>query len=738
MKNTFKAFLVIGALSILNITAQDLEEVIVTSSFVNTEIDGSLHVVDGNEIDTNANGSLGEAIDDLLGVSSADYGSAIGQPIIRGMSGTRVKVLDNGMVNRDVSALGPDHPNDTDLNNIQQIEIVKGPSSLLYANGSIGGIVNIVDNTISKTDFDGPVFNIGAESQSVADGDATSFTYTDNVAGFNVALSYKNAEFGNFDVPDGAIMHEEEEHHDEDEDHEEEEHHDEDEGFLANSDYELESTNIGISKTGDWGYFGISVKSLENMHGIPFHGEEHGHDEHGEEDHDEDEHEEEEHEEERIFATTDSDKLDIKGSYNVNGSLLSAIDYSFRDTDYVLIEQHAEEEGHHDEEEDHDEHGHEEGPTTFTNDASEFGLTFNLAGNQKFVINVADEESSVIGAESFMNPVTSDETTFGYFSTKDYGQYVLDLGLRFDRIDRSGSVTESEEHHEEEEHHDEEEHHEEEGETSYFDKSFDNISFAASLKRDLNDYFDIDFSFARVERAPSATELFMNGPHLATQRFEVGNTNLAVEESTNFEFTVNYNNEGAYSSFTMYRNSVDNYIYLMDESEEEHEEHDEEHEEGHDDHEGLTLANFMQQNAEFEGVELQVGRMFELASGTLDLRYSRDEVSATFDDGHDVPRITPARNMYSLAYAKDNMVFKLMFKDVDKQSDVGEGETTTDGYQMLNARLTKVFDLGNSNLSVSIFGNNLLDEVARNHSSYVKSEVPLPGRNYGVKFNLTF
>ena len=78
MKNTLKASLVIGALSILNITAQDSEEVIVTSSFVNTEINGSLHVIDGNEIDTNANGSLGEAFDDLLGVSSADYVSAIG------------------------------------------------------------------------------------------------------------------------------------------------------------------------------------------------------------------------------------------------------------------------------------------------------------------------------------------------------------------------------------------------------------------------------------------------------------------------------------------------------------------------------------------------------------------------------------------------------------------------------------------------------------------------------------
>ena len=162
MKNTFKAFLVIGALSIFNITALEEVEVVVTSSFVNNEINGSLHVVDGDEIDANANSSLGEAIDDLLGVSSADYGSAIGQPIIRGISGVRVKVLDNGTVNRDVSALGPDHPNDTDLNNIQQIEVIKGPSSLLYANGGIGGIINIVDNTISKKDFEGPQFNVGA------------------------------------------------------------------------------------------------------------------------------------------------------------------------------------------------------------------------------------------------------------------------------------------------------------------------------------------------------------------------------------------------------------------------------------------------------------------------------------------------------------------------------------------------------------------------------------------------
>ena len=97
---------------------------------------------------------MGDAIDSYLGVSIADYGAAVGQPIIRGMSGPRVKILKNGMVNRDVSGLGVDHLNDVDLNDISQIEIVKGPSSLLYANGTIGGIINVVDNTITSKEFE--------------------------------------------------------------------------------------------------------------------------------------------------------------------------------------------------------------------------------------------------------------------------------------------------------------------------------------------------------------------------------------------------------------------------------------------------------------------------------------------------------------------------------------------------------------------------------------------------------
>ncbi|MEL0227514.1 MAG: TonB-dependent receptor, partial [Gammaproteobacteria bacterium] len=117
----------------------------------------------------------------------------------------------------------------------------------------------------------------------------------------------------------------------------------------------------------------------------------------------------------------------------------------------------------------------------------------------------------------------------------------------------------------------------------------------------------------------------------------------------------------------------------------------------------------------------------------------RDDVNAEFSDGHNVPRINPARNIYSLSYVENDWVFKLSLKDVEKQDDVAEGETATDSYQMLNARLTKTYNLNDSGqFKISVFGTNLLDEVARNHSSFVKNQVPLAGRNYGAKFSYKF
>ena len=147
----------------------------------------------------------------------------------------------------------------------------------------------------------------------------------------------------------------------------------------------------------------------------------------------------------------------------------------------------------------------------------------------------------------------------------------------------------------------------------------------------------------------------------------------------------------------------------------------------------------MQEDAEFDGYEFEIGRIIDFASGELKVSFGRDVVNAKFSDGHFVPRINPARNVYALSYKQNDIVFRLNLKDVDRQKDIGEGETITNDYKMLDARFTKTFNLrGSSELKVSLFGKNLLDEIARNHSSFVKDEVPLPGRNYGLKFNLTF
>ena len=214
MKKFFNTVVVLIAFHSINISSQDqIEEIIVTSAFIDTsEINNPLYIIDGNDISDGATTSLGDAIDEYLGVSIADYGAAVGQPIIRGMSGPRVKILKNGVVNRDVSGLGVDHLNDVDLNDISQIEIVKGPSSLLYANGTIGGIINVVDDLISSKNFELPELSVGGETQSVNGGNSEFINMKGNVGGFNVNLGFKSTELGNYDVPNGAVIHSEEEH----------------------------------------------------------------------------------------------------------------------------------------------------------------------------------------------------------------------------------------------------------------------------------------------------------------------------------------------------------------------------------------------------------------------------------------------------------------------------------------------------------------------------------------------
>ncbi len=729
MKNYYLA-LMVSALLTLNIYADDVEEVVVTSALTSqsaSDLKDPLHVVDGDDVATGGIQSLGETVDELLGVHAADFGAAVGQPVVRGMSGSRVRVLENGVVVRDVAALGPDHINDVNLLNTQQIEVVKGPSSLLYANGGAGGVINVVDNSIATTDFTKRTISVGAETQSVNNGEAKNFSYENNVSGFNVTFAASDSLFENYELPGGALY--PEEHHDEDHsDSEGDEEHDEASlKFLENSDVENTYTKFGVSRTGDWGYVGFSYSDNEGVMGVPFHVEAHG--EH-DDDHAESEDEHDEHEGERIFSQIDSNKFDIKGSFNTNGySLVNKVDFSFRDSSYSHLEGHAEEEGH---DEDHSEseedgHGHEE-PTLFETDATEFGLIFDVGSDdvtRKVVVNIAEQDSSIIGEEAFMQPVSTEETTMGYFVARDFGSYRLDYGFRYDDISRSGSVA----------HHDEDHAEDEEGELEYYNQNLNTLSYALNFDQDFSENLSVNLGLSSFERAPDVVELFMNGPHLATGRFEMGNPNLDTETSNNVDITFNYQKDNMYATFAYYQNSVSNYIYLKDE------EHDEDHHdsEGEEEHGGLMHAEFVQEDASLEGYEFEVGSTHQLANGTLDLSFGRDVVEGTLDAGGFIPRMAPSRNFYSASYSESDYTFSAVLKDVADHDNVAEeNETMTEGYKMLNLKLVKDYQIGKANLRVAAFANNALDQVARNSTSFVKDAVPLPGRNVGLSIRLTY
>ena len=644
--------------------AQD-EEVIVTSSLGGTtlaEIDSPIFVIPGDEVDLGATASLGENLNYLLGVNSTDFGPGVGQPVIRGMAGTRVKILSNGKLVRDVSGLGTDHLNDIDLNNVKQIEIVRGPSSLLYSNGAMGGIINIVDETITSEDFDGNSFRAGLERQTVNQGFSGNFSYKGNVGDANIAYAVKNVNFEDLDVPNGSIIHEGSPENKE---------------TLANSDFATTQHKFGTSFVRDWGYIGFSLGKIENTYGVAFHGEE---------EHEEGE-EEEEHEGERIQVDTDSENFTLEGAADsISG--LEKLSFFLQANDYSFTEGHI-----------GGEHAGE--ATTFTNDAFEIGFKLDIGDQQSVTLNVNQEDVAIIGEEAFMKPVDSQMFSVGYFLGREFDALDLDFGLRLDQVDRDGAI----------------------GNTLYTAEE-SNLSAAITLGWDFDNDVSLSLGLASVARAPSELELFMNGKHLVAARVERGNINLESERSNNIDLSINYESDGYFVSAAVYSNSVDNYIYTKPSGAKVG---------------NLPVVNYLQADADFNGYEVEIGRSFELDEGELVVSYGRDEVVGTFSSGGNVPRITPIKNVYSIAFIQDDVVYDFKIKDIQREDDVFFKETMTEGFTMVDFDITRTISIADEEeLIIAVFGSNLLDERARNHTSFVKNEVPLAGRNFGVKLSFNF
>ena len=659
------------------------EEIVVTSSLGGAtlaEIDSPIFVIKGEEINYSGTTSLGGNLKYLLGVNSSDFGAAVGQPIIRGMSGTRVRILSNGKLVRDVSGLGSDHLNDVDMNDIQQIEVVRGPSSLLYSNGTMGGIINIVDQTIASEDFEGNDFNIGLEAQSVNSGTSGSFSYKGNVNDVNLTYALKEIHFESYDVPLNSIIHEEGP---------------EAETNLKNSDYATFSHKLGTSIVRDWGYFGFSVADIENTYGIAFHAEEEDGGDGGDGGDDHDDHDE------RIQVDTSSTNLTIEGA-STNISALDKLSYFLQINDYDFTEGHI-----------GGEHNGES--TTFTNESYEIGMKIDIGnqagGNrQNVTLNLSEEDVSIKPSDAdedpFMRPTESQMLSIGYFISRELAVMDLDFGVRMDRVSRDGSIKTG-------------------NAVALHDISETDLSAALTMGWNLDNNLGLSLGISSVARAPSELELFMNGTHLAAQRDEFGNPNLESERSNNVDFSISYENDGYFVNTSLYTNSVDNYIYLLNS--------------GQNGANNLPDTNYVQADANFHGYELEIGRSFTFNNSELQVSYGRDQVVGTFSDGGNVPRITPVKDVYRLAINQDNVTYDFKISDVQREDDLGFGETVTKGFTMVDFDLRRSISIGNEEeLILSIFGRNLLDAKARSHTSYVKDEVPMPGRNFGIKLNFNF
>ena len=210
-------------------------------------------VLAGDELRDKLGATLGETLSQELGVSASAFGAGASRPIIRGLEGTRVKMLENGMGVADVSGLSNDHAVSADGATARQIEILRGPAALLYGSGAIGGLVNVVNERIPAALEDG----IGGQAElrySTVDHGRTGSASIDGSAGkfgFHVDGSARRAD--DYKIPGPRVLGDAAS----------------DAGRLRRSFTSQDTAGLGASVVGDWGHAGASVAIVDHLYGIP-------------------------------------------------------------------------------------------------------------------------------------------------------------------------------------------------------------------------------------------------------------------------------------------------------------------------------------------------------------------------------------------------------------------------------------------------------------------------------------
>ncbi|MBP0132100.1 MAG: TonB-dependent receptor [Nitrosospira sp.] len=200
-------------------------------------------VLKGEDLRRKRESSIGDTLSRELGVASSSFGPGAGRPIIRGLDGPRVQVLENGISTLDLSTTSPDHAVAVESFNASQIEILRGPAVLLYGGGATGGVVNVVTGRIPSRLFKSPTGDVEIRGNTATEERSGAFNAKGSAGQhFSWSVGGFKRKTGDYDTPVGRVR---------------------------NSAVNSEGISIGGSFVGERGFLGGSVSRLENEYGVP-------------------------------------------------------------------------------------------------------------------------------------------------------------------------------------------------------------------------------------------------------------------------------------------------------------------------------------------------------------------------------------------------------------------------------------------------------------------------------------
>lgn len=682
--------------------AKTLDTVEVTATPLGGDAESLAHPVEllhGEELDARKAGTLGDTVTGLPGVQTTYFGTGVGRPVIRGQEGPRVQVLSGGIGSMDASTVSADHATSVEPFLADQIEVLKGPATLLFGSGAIGGAVNVVDGRIADALPDRPLSG-RAELRGNNVNDERSGMFRLDGVSENLVLHVDGLvrDTDDYEIPGYAAVEHDHEHEEEEHEHEEEQVR----GLLPNSAVKTRAGAVAATWLGERAHFGISASTYRSNYGIPEGAHVHAEDDHDHEGDDEDDHDHEEHEEHgAVRIDLVQNRIDLKAGIRQPFSFLSGINLRAAHNDY----EHVELEGGLP-------------ATRFTNKGVEGRLEAvqNEVGGWRgaFGLQFGKVDFAAVGEEAFVPP--SETETLGLFvlQEKDFGPWKLEFGARHDRVEIAP----------------------EDGNARDF--TANSLSGAAIWR--LNDTVDLRFGADASERAPTNEELFAAGAHIATQSIELGDPDLDTERGRRLEAGLHAHTDRVEFKAAVYRTQFDDFIHLADTGVEE---------------EGLPVRLWFQEDATFHGAEVEAKiRLVETDDGGWDLRLFGDYVRAKLDgsgtrrvhfdvphgdhshhyeadialDGN-LPRIAPARVGGDLAWSLGNLRAVVGAVHYRGQDRVAQNEEPSDGYTLVHAGLAYRWGgLESTNWEVFVDGRNLTDTEARPHTSLLRDYAPLPGR----------